>query len=959
MAEQLCTVFPNLEKEVVYDVFWRYKGNVEAAAEQLLTENASSGTFVLKSQETQESLLQVCHSWSSSPPARHSVLRGCSGDQLPSTVIVDEHRCRPLLHMHDNGSGPNGDVDQYGISACEPRVCDQSKKRGSLIIMRGLPGSGKSTLAKILAGHAGKVFSTDEQFMVEGRYCFDPARLGYCHEQNRVCAQKALEEGVSPVVIDNTNTTVEEMVPYVKMAMQYDYDVQLKEPDTDWKFDVEQLARKNSHAVSSEKLSRMLHRYQHHVTVESIMSAVNQLDEKNASSVRTPSGAPQCSSPASSTPKRASDPLHRRLIMSPGQGSGMPISSPEKPHANPFPCANDQLSQSKGLSEEQSASVTPPPTYAQQEVCHEYARHQPYCSSGLVGYQCSNPPPPCVVAVDHKLTSNCLPLYRDNESCSELTSSPPQESDSGLGSDLTPLTFHQFSRDNAPWDLVSYSSDSETAAGTFLMPQYGAGPVEDTGPSLLDDMHFLQEATGHEPAFLMPLYAKCCFDIERTVDIAFAYPTDSTELDVDRYCSISDNNETDSKQTDSQPSNLDPDMLETEGSVVPDSGGDLKTASSEDSNLTLKLNRSLATQLQKLFGPVDASLFCGGDEDLTVLLSENAAYQIYTKWLDTLKARKDAHMEEHRIQTMRKDAELAQRLQDEIENNGEYRQDEQGKKREAGKNYMQALVHQEQSSDQGTGHPSTVQKPTQNYASALVKENCEMLPSFKAQVDYLYKHFPKLDKGIVDTELVKNSYDFRSTVMSLKSQYTDTTDGNNLTISESLKQPQPNKSKSSFAPGMLAINTYRIDSHDECVTYNEIRTEAAIQAKLRAEAYQKAAQAKHRKDDATASHYLQEGKLCTKRMKEANQRAADLLIKIQQRPHTLDMHGLYVEEALQALEKRLKITEKGTSLIVITGRGSHSVSGIAKLKPAVMSFLKRRNYHYEELNAGTLQVFIY
>lgn len=61
---------------------------------------------------------------------------------------------------------------------------------------------------------------------------------------------------------------------------------------------------------------------------------------------------------------------------------------------------------------------------------------------------------------------------------------------------------------------------------------------------------------------------------------------------------------------------------------------------------------------------------------------------------------------------------------------------------------------------------------------------------------------------------------------------------------------------------MLAINTYRIDSHDECVTYNEIRTEAAIQAKLRAEAYQKAAQAKHRKDDATASHYLQE--VCTK-----------------------------------------------------------------------------------------------
>lgn len=40
--------------------------------------------------------------------------------------------------------------------------------------------------------------------------------------------------------------------------------------------------------------------------------------------------------------------------------------------------------------------------------------------------------------------------------------------------------------------------------------------------------------------------------------------------------------------------------------------------------------------------------------------------------------------------------------------------------------------------------------------SALVKENCEMLPAFKVQVDYLYEHFPKLDKGIIDAELVKN-----------------------------------------------------------------------------------------------------------------------------------------------------------------------------------------------------------
>lgn len=39
----------------------------------------------------------------------------------------------------------------------------------------------------------------------------------------------------------------------------------------------------------------------------------------------------------------------------------------------------------------------------------------------------------------------------------------------------------------------------------------------------------------------------------------------------------------------------------------------------------------------------------------------------------------------------------------------------------------------------------------------------------------------------------------------------------------------------------------------------------------------------------------------------------------------------------------------GTSLIVITGRGTHSVNGIAKLKPAVISFLKHHHYWYDLL----------
>ena len=50
--------------------------------------------------------------------------------------------------------------------------------------MRGIPGSGKSTTAKKIAGETGKIHSTDNYFMVDGEYRFDPKKLKENHEAN-------------------------------------------------------------------------------------------------------------------------------------------------------------------------------------------------------------------------------------------------------------------------------------------------------------------------------------------------------------------------------------------------------------------------------------------------------------------------------------------------------------------------------------------------------------------------------------------------------------------------------------------------------------------------------------------------------------------------------------------------------------------------------------------------------
>ncbi|XP_076220390.1 NEDD4-binding protein 2-like 2 isoform X2 [Aptenodytes patagonicus] len=114
-----------------------------------------------------------------------------------------------------------------------------------LLILRGLPGSGKSTLSRILLGQSrdGIVFSTDDYFRQQDGYTYNAAQLGDAHDWNQKRAKQAMEQGKSPVIIDNTNTQAWEMKPYVEVALEKGYRVEFHEPDTWWKFDPEELEK--------------------------------------------------------------------------------------------------------------------------------------------------------------------------------------------------------------------------------------------------------------------------------------------------------------------------------------------------------------------------------------------------------------------------------------------------------------------------------------------------------------------------------------------------------------------------------------------------------------------------------------------------------------------------------------------------------------------------------------------
>lgn len=147
-----------------------------------------------------------------------------------------------------------------------------------LILVRGLPGGGKSHLAGKLKSNFESnnvdciVLTTDDFFVYNGEYNFDGSLLSVAHPWNLGRAIRSMMREIEVVIVPNTMTQYWEMELYIKNANKFGYTVEIKEPETQWKFNVEECAAKNSHGVSTEIIQKMMDRWE---TTESILEKLN------------------------------------------------------------------------------------------------------------------------------------------------------------------------------------------------------------------------------------------------------------------------------------------------------------------------------------------------------------------------------------------------------------------------------------------------------------------------------------------------------------------------------------------------------------------------------------------------------------------------------------------------------------------------------------------------------------
>ncbi|NXS49032.1 N42L1 protein, partial [Balaeniceps rex] len=181
-------------------------------------------------------------------------------------------------------------MDERLLRAVEELSLQPPRSRfgGRLVLLRGLPGAGKSTLARQLKRDypSAVVLSTDDFFIENGVYVFEPDFLEDAHKWNQKRAHQAMKNGKSPVIIDNTNIHAWEMKPYLMMARETRYEVVFQEPATPWKFNVQELARRNTHRVPQQTIQRMKEQYEHHVTFHSVLHSEKPSRDERSSSGR-------------------------------------------------------------------------------------------------------------------------------------------------------------------------------------------------------------------------------------------------------------------------------------------------------------------------------------------------------------------------------------------------------------------------------------------------------------------------------------------------------------------------------------------------------------------------------------------------------------------------------------------------------------------------------------------------
>ncbi|KAL1282451.1 hypothetical protein QQF64_001254 [Cirrhinus molitorella] len=393
--------------------------------------------------------------------------------------------------------------------------------------------------------------------------------------------------------------------------------------------------------------------------------------------------------------------------------------------------------------------------------------------------------------------------------------------------------------------------------------------------------------------------------------------------------------------------------------------GGREPSSMDIQTLELKLPTELALQLTELFGPVGVSPGAFSSDDCAVQIDLNLAKLLHQKWKETIQ-------EKHRqaalsYQLMQESPvhwgetqESKTRLGDQLGLREEIPFMDHWSASYAPVSLRDIMIEEQVMQDSMEKSRTSRRDLDKKDGAAKLKEN------------QLFSMFPTIDRHFLRDIFRDHNYSLEQTEQFLHALLDDGPVKN-------VVAPEPHRNGAHRTPskerrwkprdggGEVEAAQFQ-DSEDP--EYEDFRTEATLQRRQQIECFNKAAEAHRQGRKDVASFYAQQGHMHGEKMREANHRAA---MQIFQRVNAsllpqniLDLHGLHVDEAIHHLsqvltDKNLEFSQGlcQPQLSIITGRGNRSQGGVARIRPAVLDYLKSHHYSFTEPKTGLVLVALH
>ncbi|XP_017072335.2 uncharacterized protein LOC108108713 [Drosophila eugracilis] len=869
-------------------------------------------------------------------------------------------------------------------------ICQRAQAGHKLmIIMRGPPGSGKTTLAKSLLRQAHLlerhevsdfVLSSDDYFYTRRGYDFDPTLIPAAHDWNQGRVREKAAIGWSPIIVDNTNTMVWEMQPYVQTAVRYGYVLELLEPQTSWCKSASQLAQKNVHNVPRQSIQRMLDRFER-TTVSDLIQLMKETkysvdlpqlrQHPRLPSVPVITAFEENKSLEAAIPAPQNDSLKRNAnsqswvpyeqgapsYWSQIADSAYPASASAVPDSLPAPSAPASAKSEVSLIEllRDNAKIEDAPSTAESIETKTFQRH-------------------------------CLDCRNEPKGFALLRQMYPNKEITGL------------------WDLfVKCQADVDWAVDILLKE-------DELNDATYSDQFRLKETTSTEEA----VEFQC--DCDRTMGsqesqaptVLSSSPTPTVtktapkpqrqprnkriststnkelQLQIQNCFVLGDEqySEHTRKIRDIRNAILDQPIVPKLAESIEVSELDEPEEEDPEDNtlLEMDLGGTLIEQLRAQF-ETDNEMFPPELELLPatkIFVPRQLAKQLYMLWMEAVYNQ----LEEQRQQTLRDDEQFARLI----------KHPDYADCRESPSNVGELLdmelawsiYNSEQLAAKQAAELAARKQPPNDIATHLTKMKlCETFPEIPRET--VLEVFAATGSNYGQTVEVLDS-NVQSTLSEAELYEKALREGEKLSAQVALEvrkhqhqqtQVQQNSLNQGQRSSSSSSNTGRSPQlHEEakCAAlrdFEETRNMAAHHSQLKAECYLKAKQAVQRGNGTVALYYSEIANLHKQKIDVFNQRAANCIMEVhrhtQNNPDLLDLHYLHTVEAISCLDlfldRHITVLRNTTRVykhvFIITGRGLHSANGVSTIKNRVKSRLGERRLRWQEVNPGLLRVKVF